>query len=529
MTKRAIVYARVSTDDQADRGYSLSAQVEAGRKYADVHGFTVISELIDDGVSGALAFSERPAGATAWTMLRQHQADVLIVQNVDRLSRDVVNLLVTIRELLRAGVEVHCLDLGRVTSEYDIMLVIRGWQGSDEREKIRTRSIRGKRQKALEGKIVVCGHPTYGYNFLRDDKGRVVNFTVNDEQAEVVHLIFQWYTQGDGESGPLPQREVAKRLTAAGIPTSRSTRRTRQAWTPSTLLRILRNPAYKGLWIYRTTNPDNGEAEEFSIAIPPIIDADTWELAQVQRERNSRKARRNGKYNYLFTGIIQCGCGYSMTGHTRYKDSASKEKPYYYYYCNRTVNYYSGLEERECLEKSIREDVLAAAVWDVMTNIITNPAEFKEKLLEAQQVELEDQKPKQAELTAVESLIVEAESEAAQLAMAITKATGLVERVLQDKITALNERYEALQARKDELEAALANRRLTDETINELIQFAASFKKGIGQPSNEDMRQVLDAFDARVIVKDGGAKLELGLPKPTSIELHLPSLSKSAN
>ena len=50
-------------------------------------------------------------------MLRQHQADALVVQNVDRLSRDVVDLLVTIRELLRAGVEVHCLDLGRVTSE----------------------------------------------------------------------------------------------------------------------------------------------------------------------------------------------------------------------------------------------------------------------------------------------------------------------------------------------------------------------------------------------------------------------------
>ena len=164
-----------------------------------------------------------------------------------------------------------------------------------------------------------------------------------------------------------------------------------------------------------------------------------------------------------------------------------------------------------------------------MTNIITNPEGFKEKLLEAQQVELEDQKPKQAELTAVESLIVEAESEAAQLATAITKATGLVEKVLQDKTTALNERYEALRARKNELEVALANRRLTDETIDELIQFAANFKTGIERPSNRDMRQVLDAFDARVIVKDGGAKLELGLPKPTSIELRLPWRLKSAN
>jgi len=96
-------------------------------------------------------------------------------------------------------------------------------------------------------------------------------------------------------------------------------------------------------------------------------------------------------------------------------------------------------------------------------------------------------------------------------------------------MTALNERYAALLARKDELEAALANRRLTDETINGLLQFAANFSKGIDQSSNEDKRQVLDAFDARVIVKDGGTKLDLGLPEPTSIELRLPWLSKSAN
>ena len=199
MTKRAIVYARVSTDDQAEKGFSLSAQIEAGRKYAEVHGFVVSNELVDDGVSGAMAFSERPAGTTAWTLLRTGEANVLIVQNVDRLSRDVVDLLVTIRALLRAGVEVHCLDLGRVTSEYDIMLVIRGWQGSDERAKIRERSIRGKRAKASQGMVVAVGKPPYGYEHLRDDKGRVVNFSINEEQAAIVRLIFELYTRGDDD------------------------------------------------------------------------------------------------------------------------------------------------------------------------------------------------------------------------------------------------------------------------------------------------------------------------------------------
>lgn len=519
MTKRALVYARVSTDDQAERGFSLSAQIEAGRKYAEVHGMTVTNELIDDGVSGARAFSERPSGATAWTMLRQRQADALVVQNVDRLSRDVVDLLVTIRELLRAGVEVHCLDLGRVTSEYDIMLVIRGWQGSDERAKIRERSIRGKRTKASQGMVVAVGKPPYGYEHLRDDKGRVVNFSVNEERAAIVRLIFQLYTRGDDDGGTYSLYAIAKRLSQNGVPapSTENRKNPRHIWNEICVGRILSSKTYIGEWQYRA-NQD----EQFAIQVPAIVDTATWELAQIQRERNRRKAKRNAKHEYLLSGIIRCGCGRAMVGITPGGNNSRNR----YYFCNTNVRL-SGVQERKCFEKVIRADELEAATWDAILNLIQNPEEFEAKLREAQQKELEDQEPKRVELETVLAMMAEAEAEAAALTITFTKLTatgkedGIVSKTLQDKIASVDERYKQLSARRDELTATLDNRRLTDALVDAALRFAADVARGIDDPNHATKRATLDLFDARVVVTDGKAVLWYTLPVEASIELHL--------
>lgn len=517
-TKRAIVYARVSTDDQADKGFSLSAQVEAGRKYADLQGFTVSQELIDDGVSGALAFSERPAGATAWALLRSGKADVLIVQNVDRLSRDVVDLLVTVRELLRAGVEVHCLDLGRVTSEYDIMLVIRGWQGSDEREKIKERTMRGRRAKLAQG-FVIGGRLPYGYEHLRDEKGRVVNFEMNAEQAAVVRLIFQWYTVGDADGIPLSLHAIAAKLTAAGIATPQKSSR-KPFWDPSSLARILSNPTYKGQWEYTASATDKLPEQTFVIAVPAIIAPATWDAAQVQGARNTRKAKRNGKRDYLLTGIVTCGCGYAFTGHSKTADGVK----YFYYDCNSRAHFG---KHRTCTENSIRAEKLEAAAWLALRDRLENSDTLEGDMREAQRREDEEREPKTAELEAVNAMLAEAQAEADNLALAFAqlvqrkKQDGAVGRALQDRINAVDERHKRLSERREVLEAELSKRRVTEEVIAKTIAFTEGVRAGLDHATNEDKRQMLDTFNARVTVTDGKPKLALWMPGEVVIELNL--------
>ena len=147
MSKRTIIYARVSTDEQADKGYSLPSQLELCRKYAERLGFSVVAELSDD-YSGATPVAERPKGKELVALLKERKANALVVYCVDRLSRDIVDLLASVRDWLKMGVEVHTCDIGKIESELDIVLVIKGWQGSDERRRVRERTTRGRNAKA---------------------------------------------------------------------------------------------------------------------------------------------------------------------------------------------------------------------------------------------------------------------------------------------------------------------------------------------------------------------------------------------
>jgi site-specific DNA recombinase len=110
MHKRAVLYARVSTDDQADKGYSLPSQIELCRKYAERLGFVVVAELVEDH-SGATPIAERPEGKKMTAMVKSRQADAVVAYQVDRLSRDIVDLLATVRIWIRAGIEVHACDI----------------------------------------------------------------------------------------------------------------------------------------------------------------------------------------------------------------------------------------------------------------------------------------------------------------------------------------------------------------------------------------------------------------------------------
>src|SRR5829696_7495359 len=105
MKKQAAIYARVSTDDQAERGYSLPSQVEACQKFAWQKGFDV-SALYEDDVSGAKPITSRPEGRQLHSSIAEGRINTIIVYQVDRLSRDIVDLLATVRDWLRAGVEI---------------------------------------------------------------------------------------------------------------------------------------------------------------------------------------------------------------------------------------------------------------------------------------------------------------------------------------------------------------------------------------------------------------------------------------
>src|SRR5688572_18245530 len=184
--KRAILYARVSTDEQARSGYSLAQQIEALREYASREGYEVLEEVIDPGQSGASL--ERPGMDRVRDLVASGGVYVVLAQDRDRIAREPAYHYLLKREFAEHGTRLAALnDHGDESPEGELTDGILDQLAKYERAKIVERSRRGKLRKAREGKVVAGHSPNYGfrYNAARD------GYEVDEEKMAVVRRIFR--------------------------------------------------------------------------------------------------------------------------------------------------------------------------------------------------------------------------------------------------------------------------------------------------------------------------------------------------
>jgi site-specific DNA recombinase len=502
MNKQAAIYARVSTDDQAQRGYSLPSQIEACERFANQRGFDIVAVYQDD-ISGAKPISARPNGCELVHAIDSRQVKIVIVYQVDRLSRDIVDLLTTVRDWLRAGVEIFALDIGQVTSELDIVLVIKGWQGSDERKKIAERTKRGKDGKAKAGKVVGVGPSPYGYIYADGE------LTINESQAEIVRTIFEWYVNGDENGHMMSLLAIARRLSAMRVPKpgesmSMNWKMKRgkysvwdgRVWNTGTVHKLVINELYSGVYRYgRSIGAHGGGGkrppeEHILVSVPPIVSPELWKLAQERRAYNSRIAKRRTKREYLLHGLIYCGCGRVMV-------AGGKGK---LYYCTR--RYDPRGSEEPCREPFVKTALIEHLTWDYIMKLIRDPQMFEEKLREAQAHETATMYSKQKEFEHVIALLEDTEMEADIIAREIRKTKGIIHDKLEQQGEEVDRRHLALTKRKNELQEALAVE-LTDRTIDNLLRFREAVALGLENPTSEDRRRWLEILQTKVTVTNG--------------------------
>jgi site-specific DNA recombinase len=214
MNKRAIIYARVSGDDvrQGKDGRNLAEQIAMGREFAQSKGYSIIAELAEDdrGATGASLDLEQLN--RVFNMARAGEFDILIVRELDRLSRRLSKQLIIEEELRRSGVEIeYVLAKYEDNPEGNLSKQIKAVISEYERLKINERMTRGRRVKAKTGSIVSHGHAPYGYNFFTEN-GKT-GLIINTKEAEIVNLIFNWYAEG------MTIRGIQRKLTQLAIPT----------------------------------------------------------------------------------------------------------------------------------------------------------------------------------------------------------------------------------------------------------------------------------------------------------------------
>jgi site-specific DNA recombinase len=214
--KQASLDARVSGDDRSKEGRNLAGQLEMGREYAQEHGYQVVAELPEDDRGASGAEIDLPELNRVRDMAQAGEFDVLIVREIDRLSRSLAKQLVVEQELKSAGVSIEYV-LGEYpdTPEGNLQKHVKAAVAEYEREQI-TRSMRGRYNKVKSGKIMLHGDRSpYGYR-ISEDGNNLVPF---EPEARIVKLIFQYYTDGDETGKRLSMQGIADRLSEMKVPT----------------------------------------------------------------------------------------------------------------------------------------------------------------------------------------------------------------------------------------------------------------------------------------------------------------------
>jgi site-specific DNA recombinase len=183
-SKRAILYARVSTDEQARSGYSLAQQIEALRAYAAREGYEVLEEVVDRGESGATL--ERPGLDRVRDLVAAGGVCVVLAQDRDRFSREPAYLYLLREEFAAHGTRIKSLnDRGDDSPEGQLTDGILDQLAKFERAKTAERSRRGKKQKARLGKILST-RAAYGFDWNAARDG----YVINPEQMAVMRSIY---------------------------------------------------------------------------------------------------------------------------------------------------------------------------------------------------------------------------------------------------------------------------------------------------------------------------------------------------
>ena len=304
---RVTFYARVSTD-QDEQINSLENQVQYYTELIQSKpNWEFVPGYVDEGISGG-STKRRDNFNRMIRDARAGMFDFIITKEISRFSRSTLDSIQYTQELLdyNVGVFFQNDNINTLDTDSEFRLVIMAGVAQDEIRKLSERLKFGFRQ-AIKNGHVLGNDRLYGY----DKKDCVL--TVNEEEAEIVRIIFDLY--GNGRLGT---RTISKRLTELGY-----TSREGNAFNTLTIRHILENPKYKGWYCgnksqsvdYRTKRTVSLDESEWVTypdpSIPAIVPEELWNRANAlyKRRREEMKSHGSGASfhnRYPYSGKIYC-------------------------------------------------------------------------------------------------------------------------------------------------------------------------------------------------------------------------------
>lgn len=508
--ENAYIYTRVSTVIQVD-GFSLDAQEQEIRAFAQMRGINIVGKYSDEGKSGKNA-EHRPAFNQMMDDIRSKKDNVryVLVFKLSRFARNTSDTAKYLQELASYGVGLLGVKDGIDTSTVTGKMIanIMGAVAEVELENIHEQTLAGRQQKARSGLWNGAQAP---YGYVLENKA----LTICPEEAEIVKEIFRLYTE-EGQS----IRYITKKLNDDDIKREQRGNTQFSLFTDRTVRSILKNPVYEGKIAYgrrhtvkvEGTNNDTKvvkQTDESKIILvdglhEAIVTPDTFSKAQMLLSKNvaHRKTRSDSSTVYPLTGLIRCpDCGKNIFGYSApprpRKNGKEGFYPRYISYrcisgrdrngvvCSLANKYYSGTK----LEKEVKE---------VVSSMVTIP-EFVE--LVSQKIDLQTdvnalrkkRSAIEAELSKYSGNLVQTERRLAELDAGdkhYDRKVDSLNRILDDLYEKMDDAQNRLDGVTSEI-AMIEKSAMTKESIFEMLH---GFREYYDVMSPEDKKTLLQAM-----------------------------------
>ncbi len=318
-TPRAALYARYSTDKQ--RETSIDDQLRAARARAEREGWPIVATYTDEGVSGSMPVALRAGGKALLAGALAQRYDVLIVEGLDRLSRELGEAEQLVKRLEHRGIRIIGTADGYDTQAKGrkVMRIARGLVNELYLDDLRAKTHRGLAGQMERG--FSAGGKAYGYTTETTPGGK--RQVIDEDQAQHVRWVFEQFADGHSV------REIVRALNAKGVPGPRG-----GTWAVSAIhgsaangLGLLHNELYIGRVIWNRRQwlkcPDTGArryvdrpASEWQIRDEPslrIIELDLWRRTRERIGKHAAGAdmaapgRKGGRpARTLFGGMLRC-------------------------------------------------------------------------------------------------------------------------------------------------------------------------------------------------------------------------------
>jgi len=501
MSKRAALYARVSSEEQArDDKLSIEIQLLDNERYCHEHDLTVVEHYIDIQ-SGRDAKKDRENFERMLRDCYANKFDVIVVWRPDRAYRGLMPAAKLKRALDETGVDIA----GAQQTLGKNLLGLWAWVAEEEVEGMTQRFKANKRAQAKAGKWQ-GGFVKYGYRY--NDNKRSPLYTgeleIDQTEAEVVRGLFEWVANGK------PAASWCRWANGEGIPTKRSS----QGWTPQTVSEMLRDRTYTGKGAYgkltRRGNKMVAADDPVLMEYPAIISEELFNRVQPRLSENSKKSHGAAKRFYMLQHLGRCGecdgplcCSTNSYGY-RYLYCLNQRRFPHIYACYKPQSWAMGLVERY--------------VWGGVEELLDS---YSDACLVRLSDELDTaEQSMEATIARAKKELERCQLERQRLLTAMRKGYA-TERHVELQFKAVNEDEEHWQSELAKAETVRANLSAVQHSMFDQIGKVLQTKDWWWDTTfgftAEQKKEILNALlDKSVLYRDGRIELRLKLPATES-------------